>query len=285
MDNNIKTLLLLGLMTGLFLWVGSFWGQNGMMFALVFAGLMNLGSYWFSDKIVLAMYRAKEVSPEDAPHLHGIVENLCQKANLPKPKIYVVPTDTPNAFATGRDPKHAAVAVTNGLLRILDQEEIEGVLAHELSHVRNRDTLISAIVATMAGVIMMLSRMAMFAGMFGGGFGGSRDDDRGGALGFLVMAILTPIAAMLIQLGISRSREFKADESAAIMTKKPWALASALKGLHHASQRIPMVNANPATSHMFIVNPLSGKGLMNLLSTHPSLEERVKRLNNLSFRS
>jgi heat shock protein HtpX len=285
MGNNFKTLMLLSLMTGLFLWVGSFWGQGGMMFALIFAGVMNLGSYWFSDKIVLKMYRAKEVTAEEAPKLHGIVDELCQKANLPKPKVYIVPTENPNAFATGRDPKHAAIAVTNGLMRLLDQEEIEGVLAHELSHVKHRDTLISAVVATMAGVIMMLSRMAMFAGMFGGFGGGSdRDRDGGGVIGLLAMAILTPLAAMLIQLGISRSREYKADEGAAMMTKKPWALASALKDLNQASQRKPMVNANPATSHMFIVNPLSGKGLMSLLSTHPPMEERIKRLNNLSFR-
>jgi len=284
MGNNIKTVMLLGLLTGLFLWVGNYFGgPGGMMFALIFAGAMNFGAYWFSDKIVLAMYRAKEVSPEEAPNLHGIVESLCQKANLPKPKIYIVPTENPNAFATGRSPKHAAVAVTNGILRILDHEELEGVLAHELSHVRNRDTLISAVVATMAGVIMMLSRMAMWFGIFGG-LGGRDDDDGGGIIGLLAMMILTPIAAMLIQLAISRSREYKADENAAMITKKPWALASALEGLHSFSAKYPMREANPATSHMFIVNPLSGKGIVNLLSTHPPVEERVKRLKNLSFR-
>ena len=284
MGNNIKTVMLLGLLTGLFLWVGNYFGgSQGMIIALVFAGGMNLFSYWYSDKIVLKMYKAKEVSSSEAPQLHEIVESLCQKANLPKPKIYIVPSENPNAFATGRDPKHAAVAVTNGILRILNHEEIEGVLAHELSHVKNRDTLISVVVATMAGVIMMLSRMAMWFGMFGG-FGGDRDDDDGGGIvGLLAMMILTPIAALIIQMAISRSREYKADESAAKITKKPWALASALKGLHTSAANRPMRNANPATSHMFIVNPLSGKGLINLLSTHPPVDERVKRLKNLSF--
>ncbi|MBU1627822.1 zinc metalloprotease HtpX [bacterium] len=284
MGNNFKTLMLLGLMTGLFLWVGSYFGgPRGMMFALVFAGLMNFGSYWFSDKIVLAMYRAKEVSADEAPQLHRIVEALCQKANLPKPKIYIVPTDNPNAFATGRSPNHAAVAVTEGILRILNHDELEGVLAHELSHVGNRDTLISAVVATMAGVIMMLSRMAMWFGMFGGFGGGDRDNEGGGVIGLLAMMILTPIAAILIQMAISRSREFKADESAAKITKKPMSLASALEGLHSVSKRHPMRGVNPATSHMFIVNPLSGKGIVNLLSTHPPVEERIKRLKNLSY--
>jgi len=283
MGNNLKTVMLLGLMTGLFLWVGNhFGGPQGLVIALLFAGGMNFFSYWYSDKIVLKMYRAKEVSSQQAPQLHRIVEELSQKANLPKPKIYIIPTENPNAFATGRNPKHSAVAVTEGILRILNHEEIEGVLAHELSHVKNRDTLISVVVATMAGVIMMLSRMAMWIGMFGG-FGGDRDDEGGGIVGLLAMMILTPIAAMIIQMAISRSREYKADESAAKITKKPWALASALKGLHSASSRRPLKDANPATSHMFIVNPLSGKGLINLLSTHPPVEERVKRLKNLSF--
>ncbi|MBI3989693.1 MAG: zinc metalloprotease HtpX [candidate division NC10 bacterium] len=247
-----------------------------MTIALVFAALMNLGAYWFSDKIVLAMYGAKALSEAEAPRLSQMVRNFTQRAGMPMPRLYLIPTETPNAFATGRSPDHAAVAVTQGILRILDEEELEGVLAHELAHVRNRDTLTMAIAATLAGAIMWIANMLRW----GAFLGMSRSDDDeggGGILGLIVMAIIAPIAAMLIQMAISRTREFQADASGASLTKKPWALANALEKLEQASRIVPM-NASPATAHLFIVNPLRGGSFVNWFSTHPPIEARVARL-------
>jgi len=263
-------------LTGLLVVFGNYFGgTQGMMIAFLFALVMNFGAYWFSDKIVLAMYRARQVTEAEAPELVGLVRSLSQRARLPMPKVWIVPSPAPNAFATGRNPEHAAVAVTEGLLQIMNRDQLEGVLAHELGHITNRDTLISAVAATLAGVIMMLANMARWAAFFGGG---RDDEDRGGGVvGLLVMAILAPIAALLIQMAISRTREFVADATAAHLTKKPLALASALERLQMAAERIPL-DANPATSHLFIVNPLSGRSLLRLFSTHPSVEERVKRL-------
>ncbi|MBW8004177.1 MAG: zinc metalloprotease HtpX [candidate division NC10 bacterium] len=280
MRNTFKTVLLLGAMTGLLVVFGDFFGgRQGMVIAFLFALLMNFGSYWYSDKIVLRMYRAREVTEAEAPELVGMVRSLSQRAHLPMPRVYIVPVATPNAFATGRNPQHAAVAVTEGILRIMDYDQLEGVVAHELGHVKNRDTLVSAIAATLAGVIMMLAYMARWAAIFGG-VGGRDDDEGGGILGLLVMSILAPLAAVVIQMAISRTREFLADATAGRLTKKPYALASALEQLQVAAERMPL-NANPATSHLFIVNPLSGRSLLRFFSTHPPVEERVKRLRAL----
>ena len=254
-------------------------GNGGMMMALIMAGIMNLVSYWFSDKIVLKMYGAREVTEAEAPRLYRITNQLAMKAMLPMPKVYVIPGMTPNAFATGRNPTHAAVAATEGILNILNDEELEGVMAHELAHVGNRDILISTIIATIAGAISYLAQMAQFAAMFGSHR--NRDEEGGNPIVMIAMAIIAPIAAMLIQMAVSRSREYQADESGARICRKPLALASALKKLHMGAANIPM-NANPATAHMFIVNPLTGGGLMSLFSTHPPMEERVARLEALS---
>jgi len=275
--NILKTAFLLTLLTLLLVFIGNLiGGQQGMLFALIFAGIMNFVSYWFSDKIVLGIYRAKKVTEADAPDLVGLVRRTAQKASLPMPKVYIIPTDTPNAFATGRNPNHSAVAVTEGIMRILNQDELEGVISHELAHIRNRDILIASVVATVAGAISYLAYMAQWAAIFGG-----RDRDRGNGIGLLIMAIVAPLAAMLIQMAISRSREFQADETGAKISRKPLGLANALKKLHSTNLRIPM-NAKPSTAHMFIVNPLSGKGLVTLFSTHPPVAERVKRLEELS---
>jgi heat shock protein HtpX len=282
MSNTLKTVLLLGLLTGLILWVGQvLGGSQGMMIALVFATFTNFASYWFSDKIVLAMYRARPVGMNEAPELYRIVHNLATRAGLPMPKLYMIPTDAANAFATGRSPQHAAVAVTEGILRLMSWEELEGVLAHELSHVKNRDILISSIAATLAGVIMMVANMVRWAAFFGGT---SRDerDGGGGLLGFLAMVIVAPIAAMLIQMAISRSREYQADASGAQLLHSGESLAKALEKLEYAAQRIPL-DASPQTAHLFIVNPLSGRSLMSWFSTHPPLEERIKRLRGAHF--
>lgn len=278
--NTLKTTFLLTALTLLLLFFGqALGGKGGMMMALIMAGIMNLGSYWFSDRIVLAMYRAKEVTEAEAPRLYNITRQLAVKAGLPMPKVYIIPGMTPNAFATGRNPQHAAVAATEGILRMLNDEELEGVMAHELAHVGNRDILISSIVATIAGAISYLANMAQFAAMFGG-----RDRERGGnPMVMLAMAIIAPIAAMLVQMAISRSREYQADEAGARICKKPLALASALKKLHMGVEAYPM-EANAATAHMFIVSPLTGGGLLSLFSTHPPMEERVKRLEELSRR-
>jgi len=279
MGNTLKTVFLLGSLTGLLVVLGKYFGgTQGMMIAFVFALAMNFGAYWFSDKLVLAMYRAREVTEAQAPELVGIVRSLSQRAQLPMPRVYVVPAAAPNAFATGRNPQHAAVAVTEGIMGVMNRDQLEGVLAHEFAHIKNRDTLISAVAATLAGVIMILADMARWA-MF---FGGNRDDDDrgGGALGLIVMAVLAPIAALLIQMAISRTREFLADATAARFTRKPLALASALERLQAAAEHMPL-NATPATSHLFIVNPLSGRSFLRLFSTHPPIEERVKRLRTL----
>ncbi len=281
MGNTFRTVLLLGALTGLLIVFGDYFGgSQGMVIAFLFALLMNFGSYWYSHKIVLAMYRAREVTEAEAPELVGLVRSLSQRAHLPMPKVYVIPASAPNAFATGRNPQHAAVAVTEGILQIMNRDQLEGVLAHELAHIQNRDTLISAVAATLAGVIMMLANMARWFAFFGG-FGGRDDDESGGGiLGLLVMSILAPIAALVIQMAISRTREFLADATAGRLTKKPLALASALERLQAAAERIPL-NANPATSHLFIVNPLSGRSLLRFFATHPPIEERVKRLQAL----
>lgn len=280
MGNMFKTVLLLGALTGLLIAFGDYFGgRQGMVIAFLFALLMNFGSYWYSDKIVLTMYRARQVTEAEAPELVGMVRSLSQRAQLPMPRVYIVPVATPNAFATGRNPEHAAVAVTEGILRIMDYEQLEGVVAHELGHVKNRDTLISAVAATLAGVVMMLAYMARWAAIFGG-IGGRDNDEGGGIVGLLAMSILAPLAAAVIQMAISRTREFQADATGARLTKKPYALASALERLHAAAERTPL-NANPATSHLFIVNPLSGRSLLRLFSTHPPVEERVKRLRAL----
>jgi heat shock protein HtpX len=277
--NGLKTALLLGLMTALVLGIGNLvGGRQGMMFAFVIAAIMNFVSYWFSDKIVLALYRAKPVDQSQAPELHSIVQGLAQRMHMPMPRLFIIPTDAPNAFATGRNPEHAAVAVTDGIMRLLNREELEGVLAHELSHVSNRDILISSVAATLAGAIMMIARIAQFSMWFGGG---SRDDNRGGnPLGLLLMAILAPIAAMLIQLAISRSREYAADETGARVIGHGAGLASALEKLKYASKKMPL-QADPATAHLFIVKPFTGSTLLELFSTHPPLEKRIERLRQM----
>ncbi|MEI7589708.1 MAG: zinc metalloprotease HtpX [Deltaproteobacteria bacterium] len=282
--NTIKTALLLGLLTGLLILIGGYFGgRSGMMIAFAFACVMNFGSYWFSDKIVLRMYNAQEIEQESAHELYGIVRNLSLKANLPIPKIYIIPEDSPNAFATGRNEKHAVVAVTAGLLRILNSEEIEGVLAHELAHVKNRDILIGSIAATIAGAIVMLANMAQWAAIFGMGRGSDDEEGGSGIVGLIAMAIIAPLAATIIQMAISRSREYLADSSGAGISGKPYALASALEKISNYAQSVQM-NANPSTAHMFIINPLTGKSLMNLFSTHPPVEERVARLRSITAR-
>ena len=282
MSNAIKTTVLLGLLTGLLLWIGQWLGgPQGLVVALVFAAVMNFGSYWFADRIVLAMYGARELSEQDAPDLFRIVRELAAGIPMPMPRVYLIPSESPNAFATGRSPEHAAVAVTEGILRLLTRDELRGVLAHELSHVRNRDTLISAVAATLAGVVMMVARMAYWAALFGGMRRDEREEGGGGALGFLAMIIVAPIAATLIQLAISRAREYEADATGARILHNPEALASALEKIASASSRIPLP-AGPATAHLWIVSPLRGNWLANLFSTHPPIEERIRRLRAMA---
>ena len=280
--NTTKTVVLMvGLTVLLVLIGGAFGGRQGMIMAFMFASVMNIFSYWFSDKIVLRMYGVREVSEADAPVLYSVTRDNAMKMNMPMPKVYIIPSDAPNAFATGRNPNHAAVAATEGILRLLTKEELSGVMAHEMGHVRNRDILIGTIAATIAGAISMLANMAQWAMIFGGG----RRDDRegaGGMIGGILMIILAPIAAALIQMAISRSREYEADATGARISGNPLALASALKKLHMGSQRIPM-DANPATAHMFIVNPLRGGGFASLFSTHPPMEERIARLEAMVY--
>jgi heat shock protein HtpX len=279
--NTLKTTFLMALLTVLLVTAGGMLGgQGGIIIAFIFALIMNGVSYWFSDKIVLRMYGAREIGPEDAPNLHRIVQELALRAQMPMPKLYVIPEETPNAFATGRNEKNAAVAVTQGILRILDEAELRGVLAHELSHVKNRDILVGTIAATMAGAISMLANMAHWGMIFGG-----RSDNREGGhpIVSLLMIIVAPLAAMLVQMAISRSREFGADATGAAISADPLSLANALRKLHLGVERIPM-EANPATAHMFIVNPLTGGGLMTLFSTHPPMEERVRRLESMGNR-
>ena len=275
MGNAFKTAFLLTALTLLLMFIGQYFGgQNGMMLALAFAAVMNFVSYFFSDKIALAMYRAQPVTREQLPRAYEIVERLTQKIGLPMPKIYVITTESPNAFATGRNPKHASVAVTHGILGLLTDEELEGVLAHELGHVNNRDILISSVAATIAGAITMLASMGRFAMIFGGG--GDRDR-RGGGLSALFMLIVAPIAASLIQLAVSRSREYQADATGAHYTGNPYALASALQKLDAYSRRVPM-QATPSTAHLFIIQPLLGMNFANLFSTHPPIAKRIERL-------
>lgn len=274
MANGMKTALLLGLMSGLLLLIGdTLGGSGGLVMAFGFAVLMNFASYWFSDKIVLMMYKAQPVGPEH--QLYRVTERLAQRAGLPMPKVYVIPDPSPNAFATGRNPSHAAVAATEGILRVLTESQLEGVIAHELSHVKHRDILISSVAATIGAAIMMIARMAQFAAFFGGG--GRDDEDRGNPLGLLLTVILAPIAAMLIQAAISRSREFAADAGAAELVGSPYGLVDALKTIESVSQRVPL-DANPATAHMFIIKPFSVSGLLSMFSTHPPTEQRIRAL-------
>lgn len=283
--NSLKTTVLLAALTGLLMAVGSlFGGAKGMTFMFVISILMNFGSYWFSDKIVLKMYGAREVTPNDAPDLIRMVSGLAQRAKLPMPKVYIMETEVPNAFATGRNPEHAAVAVTTGIMRTLNYEELEGVVAHELAHIKNRDTLISTVVASVAGIITMIANVAQWAAIFG-----RSDDDEGGIGGiveFVFLIVLAPLAATLIQLGISRSREFQADETGGLMAGNPIALASALRKIEYYARHGALPEATPATSHMFIVNPFAGAGswVTNLFSTHPSTEQRAARLEELAKR-
>lgn len=275
MANRFKTVLLLGVLTGIIIFIGSFWGEQGLTIALVFSIVMNFGSYFFSDKIALRVHRAQPVTREQAPEIYRIVEFLCARTGIPMPKLFIIPSDSPNAFATGRNPAHASVAITRGAIRLLNEEELAGVLAHELTHVKNRDILISSIAATMAGAIMWVSYMARFAAIFGGGR--DSDDDGGGLFGFLLMIIVAPIAALLIQLYISRTREYLADAGGAAAAGSPNGLASALQKLENYSKRIPM-EASPSTAHMFIMHPFSGRALMSLFSTHPPTKKRIEKL-------
>lgn len=278
MSYLFKTAILLALLTALLVVVGgAVGGQQGMLVAFVLAMAMNLGSYWFSDRIVLAMYGAQPIEEARAPGLYAMVRRLATRAQIPMPRVYLIPSDTPNAFATGRNPEHSAVAVTEGIMRILGDDELEGVLAHELSHVKNRDVLISTIAATLAGAITYLAHMAQWAAMFGGGRG--RDDEEGGfnPVAAVLMAVLAPLAAMLVQMAVSRAREYQADATGARLAGRPGGLAAALEKLQMAQQAVPM-DANPATAHLFIVNPLSGRAVLQLFSTHPPIEERIARL-------
>ncbi|MEA2660066.1 MAG: heat shock protein HtpX [Candidatus Binatota bacterium] len=284
--NGFRTTILLALLTALVVWIGQmFGGPNGAVIALLMAGAMNFFSYWFSDKIVLKMYGAQEITANDDPELYSLVQDLATRAGLPMPRVYVIPEEAPNAFATGRNPEHAAVAVTQGIRRILNKRELMGVLGHELSHVKHRDILISTIAATLAGAISYLAYMAQWGMIFGGG---SRDRDEGGGsniFSLLFMMIVAPLAAMLIQMAVSRSREYLADDGGARVTGDPLALASALRKLHMGAQNIPLqvsdATAN-STAHMFIVNPLTAKGLASLFSTHPAMEERIARLEAMA---
>ncbi|GFE62537.1 zinc metalloprotease HtpX [Geobacter sp. AOG2] len=282
MLNRFKTTLLLTLLTLLMVAMGSaMGGKTGMVAAFAMAVVMNFASYWFSDRIVLAMYGAREISASDNPSFHGVVERLARRAGLPMPRVYIIPSDSPNAFATGRNPGHAAVAATEGILKILTPEELEGVMAHELAHVKNRDILVSTIAATFAGAISMLGNMLQWGALFGAGRHDDEEGGAGGLIGSLAMAIIAPIAAMLIQMAVSRSREYLADASGVEICGKPLALANALRKLHNASQMIPLETARPASAHLFIVNPLTGGGLMSLFSTHPPMEERIARLESM----
>jgi len=289
MWNSLKTAILLGFLTGLLLLFGKLLGGNaGMVVALFMAAIMNFASWFFSDKIVLSMYGVRLLEPSDAPELHAMVQKLAAKAEIPKPRVGIAPMDVPNAFATGRNPEHGVVVVTPKIVELLDRDELEGVLAHEIAHIKNRDTLIQAVAATIAGAITMLANMAQWFLIFGG----SRNDEEGGGwaemIGLLLMVIVAPIAAAIIQMAISRAREYKADETGGIISGKPEALASALKKLDDYAKRIPPElvrrEVNPATSHLFIVNPLKGDFLAELFSTHPPTEKRIQRLLELARR-
>jgi heat shock protein HtpX len=279
-SNIIKTTILLAALTALVVWIGEMLGGGqGAMIAFIFAAVMNIGSYWFSDRIVIAMYRGQPIAESDDPELYAMVRELALESHIPMPRLYLIPSESPNAFATGRSPQHAAVAVTAGIRRLLDRRELKAVLAHELAHVTNRDILISSIAATLAGAIMMLANMARWSLIFGGG---QRDErEGGGGMGLLFTLILAPIAATLIQMAISRSREFQADETGARTIRDPEALASALQKIAVYSERVPLP-ASPATAHLFIINPLHGVSFQNLFSTHPPLEQRIARLERLA---
>ncbi len=277
--NTLRTVVLMTLLTLVLVWAGAaLGGRGGALFALIMAGVMNFGSYWFSDKIVIKMYRGREVT---SGTLYEVVQELCQRNGLTMPKVYILPQPTPNAFATGRNPQHAVVAATEGILQILSREELMGVMAHEMSHVKHRDILIGSIVATIAGAISYMAHMAQWAALFGG-FGG-RDDEDSNPVALILMMILAPIAAMLVQMAVSRSREYEADKGGAKLCGNPYYLASALRKLESANRQMPMPRVNEATAHMFIVNPLRGDGLKALFSTHPPVEERVRRLEGMTI--
>lgn len=282
MTNQLKTGILLGLLTALILLFGNLLGgQGGLMIAFVLAIAMNVGSYWFSDRIVLSMYKAREVSPGDAPALHRMVDELSARAGIPKPRVFIIPQEAPNAFATGRNPEHGVVAVTEGIMRLLSPEELRGVIAHELGHIKNRDILVQSVAGVLGGAIVAVANMLQWGAIFG--MGGGDDEEGGGAgiAGALLMAILAPIASMLIQMAISRSREYLADDTGAALANDPGALAGALEKLGAWSGRIPMRGGNQATAHMFIVNPFSGSNLASLFSTHPPMEKRIARLRGM----
>ena len=279
MPNSLKTILLLGVLTGLLLWAGNqFGGQSGLIIAFIFAVGMNVFGFWFSDKIVLKMYRAKEVDESSAPELYRLVSNLASQASLPMPKVYIVPMQEPNAFATGRNPDHAAVAVTEGIMRLMNYDELSGVIAHELAHIKNRDTLISTISAILAGAVMMLATMARWGAIFGG-FGD--DEDGGGIAELLVLMFVTPIVALIIQMAISRTREHKADATGAQIAGNPFGLANGLEKLSHYSGKTRAAAQHASSAHMMIMNPLSGKGFLQLISTHPPIEKRVEKLRSI----
>ncbi|MBP1780081.1 MAG: Heat shock protein, Metallo peptidase, family [candidate division NC10 bacterium] len=279
--NTMKTFLLMGVLTVMLVFIGRLLGgEGGMIMAFVLAAVMNFGTYWFSDKLVLRMYNAQQVTQADAPELYNLVQELSGRANLPMPKVYVIPGDQPNAFATGRNPQNAAVAVTQGIMRTLSRDELRGVIGHELAHVKHRDILVGTVAATMAGAISMIANMAQWAMIFGGGR--SSDDEGGNPIAGLAMMIVAPIAAMMVQMAISRSREFLADEGGAQIAGNPLSLSSALRKLDAKAHEIPM-HASPATAHMFIVSPLTGGGLMKLFSTHPPMEERIARLEAMVY--
>jgi len=281
MTNSLKTILLMALMMGILLFLGDWMGgEQGLWMAFIFSLLMNFGMYWFSSKIVLMTYGAKEATEADAPKLFSIVRRLAAQAQLPMPKVYIIPGDSPNAFATGRNPEHAVVAATEGILHLLSDDELEGVIAHELAHVKHRDILIATLVASMAGTITFVARMAMYASIFGGG---SRSRENSNPFGQILLIILAPIAAMLIQFAVSRSREFAADEGGAQISQRPLSLANALRKLERGVEQIPMTNAGTSTAHMFIVNPLFGGGITKLFSTHPPTEERIARLEQIAM--
>ncbi|MDO8556378.1 MAG: zinc metalloprotease HtpX [Nanoarchaeota archaeon] len=279
MWNQVKTVLLLGILTALLLFIGSFFGTSGLMIALAVVVIMNFVTYFFSDKIVLAMYHAKEIPKSSNPKLHHLVEDICKGYGIPKPKIFLVPTDNPNAFATGRNPKHAVVAVTEGILHLLSDRELKGVLAHELGHVKNRDILVTTIAVMIAGTISFVASMARFAALFGG----SRDRDGGDIIGLLVLALLAPVIALVLQLAIARSREYLADQSGASIIKDADGLASALQKLERVNKTHPLRFGSPTTASLFIVNPFTARSFATLFSTHPSTEDRVKRLRALKW--
>ncbi|HOK56632.1 MAG TPA: zinc metalloprotease HtpX [bacterium] len=284
MANRIKTYFLLGILTVILVWIGGFFGREGLIIALIFAFFLNWFSYFFSDKIVLAMYRAREIKENEEPYLHSLVAQLAQTAGIPKPKVYIINSSTPNAFATGRNPGNAVVALTTGIMELLDENELKGVISHELTHIKNRDILVATVAATIAGAITFLARMLQYMAFFGSM---DSDDRRGGNIftlfALLLFAVLAPIAALIIQLAISRSREYLADEGGAKISGNPLYLANALRKLSYGVKRNPMRTANPATSHLFIVNPFSGSNLFALFSTHPPIEERIKRLERMVF--